>query len=86
MTRPERPLVAATVPLREAAIALGGNPRHAYELVRDGRFPVRTIRVGSRIVVAKADLYALLGVPTTRRLGAEADLPQLGADEHGARE
>ena len=32
---------------------LGTSAQHAYELVREGRFPVRTVRVGKRILVPR---------------------------------
>ena len=36
--------------------------KYGYELIRDGKFPVRTIRVNRRILVPRAELDALLGL------------------------
>lgn len=53
MTEPLEYLGPQTVTLRQATVILGTNWKHAYELVREGRFPVRTVRVGKRILVPR---------------------------------
>lgn len=47
--------------VKSAARRLGISKAHAYNLIRGGQFPVRTIRMGSRIVVPVAALDELLG-------------------------
>lgn len=48
----------------EAAAALMGIGRNsAYEAIRENRFPVRIIKVGSRYLIPRADLESLLGIP-----------------------
>ena len=50
------------IPLRDAYIRLGGkgDPRHAYAMVREHRWPTVTIRLGSRILVPIDALEAYL--------------------------
>jgi hypothetical protein len=43
---------------------LGIGRTKAYELARDGAFPVTVIRVGRRYLVPVAPLLALLGTPS----------------------
>ena len=49
-----------TVPLRVAFRWLGGGKTTGYRLVREGRFPVPTVRLGGRLVVPVAPLERLL--------------------------
>lgn len=51
---------ARTVTVEESARQLGIGRKHAYELIAEGQYPVRSIRIGRRIVVVKADLDRLL--------------------------
>ena len=51
---------AKTVSVRSAAAALGISPSTAYEAIRQNQFPVRVIKVRSRIRIPKAALDALL--------------------------
>ena len=64
---------AETVSLQEAAAILGTSPRHAYQLHRDRRFPVPTIRVGRRIVVSRRALQDLLDGSSVSRPTEAAD-------------
>ena len=50
----------ATVSVEQSALALGCSRSSAYDAIKTGTFPARTIRVGSRIVVATASILALL--------------------------
>jgi hypothetical protein len=50
----------ATVPVSRAASPLGVSRSSAYEAIRRGDFPVKTISVGRRIVVLTADLVRVL--------------------------
>lgn len=53
----------ATVKVELGAAALGCSRAHAYEAIRQGTFPARTLRVGNRIVVVTGSiLEALDGV------------------------
>ena len=47
----------------EAGVFFGLGPGAARALVRQDRFPVPTVLVGSRTMVRLADLCAVLGVP-----------------------
>jgi predicted DNA-binding transcriptional regulator AlpA len=57
----------ATVTMRKACAVLGISTPHGYDLVAEGTFPCRTVRLGHRIVVLRTDLEALVG----GRLAAE---------------
>lgn len=50
----------ATVAVADAASALGCSRAHAYEAIRNGSFPARTLRVGKRIVVVTSSIVAAL--------------------------
>lgn len=50
----------ATVDIVKAGRALGIGRSLAYDLLRRGEFPVRVLRLGSRVRVPTADLIALL--------------------------
>lgn len=50
----------ATVAVGDAASALGCSRAHAYEAIRTGTFPARTLRVGKRIVVVTSSIVAAL--------------------------
>ena len=47
--------------VKSAARRLGISKAYAYALIRDGKFPVRHIRMGNRIVIPTAALEELLG-------------------------
>ena len=49
-----------TVKVEVAARPLGISRSGAYEAIRTGKFPVKTIRVGHRIRVLTADLIRVL--------------------------
>ncbi len=54
----------ATVPLwPDAAGALGLSRTAAYDLVRRGELPVRTLRLGRLLRVPTAELLTVLGIP-----------------------
>jgi len=55
----------ATVDVVKAGRALGIGRSLTYDLLRQGEFPVRVLRLGSRVRVPTADLIALLS-PTDR--------------------
>lgn len=59
-----------TLPLPRAAELLGISRATAYTAVRDGSFPVPTIRVGKRIVVPTKPLLDLLGLDELPELTA----------------
>lgn len=50
----------ATTEVEIAARALGSSRSASYEAIRNGRFPVKTIKVGHRIRVLTADLVRVL--------------------------
>ncbi|WP_311767087.1 helix-turn-helix domain-containing protein [Streptomyces rhizosphaericus] len=52
----------ATVNVTTAGRALGIGRDKAYELIRSGRFPVRTLTLGGTIRVPTAELWKILGV------------------------
>ncbi|WP_432034226.1 DNA-binding protein [Streptomyces antibioticus] len=56
----------ATVNVVTAGRALGISPNTAYELIRNGEFPVRTLRLGSTLKVPTALLWEALGVKGTQ--------------------
>lgn len=56
----------ATVNVVTAARALGSSPNKAYQLIRDGQFPVRTLPLGSTMRVPTAALWKVLGVEAVR--------------------
>ncbi|MET9494292.1 DNA-binding protein [Streptomyces sp. NPDC006552] len=67
MKEPKRPTLAAirstwppTVPVSEAATAIGCGRSWLYEAIKRGESPVKTIPVGNRCVVVTADLVRLL--------------------------
>ena len=52
----------ATVNVVTAARALGISPNKAYQLIREGGFPVGTLSLGSTVRVPTAALWRALGV------------------------
>lgn len=71
MTKLARPTLAdvrkwpATVPVSQAATAIGCSKSHLSDRIKRGESPVKTIPVGTRHVVITADLIRLLcGEPT----------------------
>ncbi|AEM86968.1 hypothetical protein Strvi_7631 [Streptomyces violaceusniger Tu 4113] len=52
----------ATVNVTTAGRALGIGRDKAYELIRSGQFPVRTLPLGGTIRVPTAELWKILGV------------------------
>ncbi|MFD0117668.1 DNA-binding protein [Streptomyces sp. NPDC058320] len=50
----------ATVPITQAAHAIGCSRAHLYARIKNGDSPVKTIPVGTRHVVVTADLVRLL--------------------------
>jgi hypothetical protein len=52
----------ATVNVVTAARALGISSNKAYQLIRDGQFPVATLPLGSTVRVATGALWKVLGV------------------------
>lgn len=61
MTRDELLALPPTTDAETAGRAIGIGRALAYDLVRRGEFPVRTLRLGRRVRVPTADLLALLG-------------------------
>ncbi|MDQ0990774.1 helix-turn-helix domain-containing protein [Streptomyces sp. V3I7] len=61
----------ATVNVTTAGRALGIGRDKAYELVRSGRFPVRTLPLGRTVRVPTAELWRLLGIEPRRGVEAE---------------
>lgn len=63
MTRDELLAQPVAVPLwPTAARALNIGRTVAYQLARDGQFPVPVLRLGASYRVRTADLWALLGI------------------------
>ncbi|GAA1919575.1 helix-turn-helix domain-containing protein [Streptantibioticus ferralitis] len=60
----------ATVNVTTAARALGIGRDKAYELIRSGAFPVRTLPLGGTIRVPTAELWKVLGVEERQATGA----------------
>ncbi len=56
------PPVKQTFTVAEAAAMLGISPWQAYELIKRGDFPVRTLKLGRRVVVPRQPLLDVLGV------------------------
>lgn len=56
----------ATVNVTTAGRALGIGRDKAYELIRKGSFPVRTLTLGRTVRVPTAELWKLLGVGERR--------------------
>jgi predicted site-specific integrase-resolvase len=52
-----------SVDLETAGKAHGIGRTTAYQLAKDGRFPVRVLRVGNKYRVTRADLLRSLGIP-----------------------
>ena len=50
----------ATVPVTDAANAIGVSRSQLYVLIKAGQAPIRTLRVGGRIVVITASLIEAL--------------------------
>lgn len=50
----------ATVTVPRAATALGCSQSQLYDLIKSGRSPVKTIPLGTRVVVITADLVRVL--------------------------
>jgi hypothetical protein len=67
VTTKRRPTLAqvrkwpATVPVPDAALALGFGRASLYEAIKRGESPVKTISVQRRVVVLTADLIRVLG-------------------------
>ncbi|MFI6767269.1 DNA-binding protein [Streptomyces sp. NPDC050355] len=55
----------ATVPIPQAAAAIGCSPSHLRERIKRGESPVKTIPLGTRYVVITADLVRLLSGDST---------------------
>jgi excisionase family DNA binding protein len=53
---------APTMSVREAAPLLGVSAASLYRAVHESRSPVKTIRVGSRVLVVTADLRRVLNL------------------------
>jgi hypothetical protein len=53
--------LGATTDVQTAGAILGIGRTKAYEMVRDGDFPVPVIRIGRRIVVPTPTILTLLG-------------------------
>ena len=66
MTKPSQPTLAevrkwpATVSVAQAATAIGCGKSHLHDRIKRGDCPVKTIPLGSRVVVITADLVRLL--------------------------
>ncbi|MEH0576852.1 MULTISPECIES: DNA-binding protein [Streptomyces] len=57
----------ATVNVVTAARALGIGHNKAYDLIKLGQFPVRTLMMGSTIRIPTAALWEALGIGSLRR-------------------
>lgn len=78
MPSPSRPSLEearewpATVNVAPAAGLLGVSRSTAYEAIKAGTFPARTIQVGSRIVVVTASLLEVVGASALSSGGSAA--------------
>lgn len=68
----EAALSAPTLSVGLVGRAFKMSQNHAYSLVRDGTFPVATVKIGSRIRVPSAKLLIALGLDPTALLMARA--------------
>jgi predicted DNA-binding transcriptional regulator AlpA len=59
----------ATVNVVDAARVLGIGHNKAYELIRNGTFPVRPLVLGSTVRIPTAALWEVLGVGSLRPVG-----------------
>jgi predicted DNA-binding transcriptional regulator AlpA len=50
----------ATVSVEQASLAYGFSRSLGYQLARQGEFPAKVIRVGTRLVVVTADIISQL--------------------------
>lgn len=50
----------ATVSVELAAMAIGVSRAHAYECIKHGTFPARSLRVGTRTQVVTSSILAIL--------------------------
>ena len=62
MTRDELLGLPVTVDLQTAGRAIGCGRAKAYQMHASGQFPVRVLRLGTKLRVVTADLWELLGV------------------------
>jgi hypothetical protein len=62
MSRQELLALPATVDVPTAARALGVSRTQAYELIRTGLWPTRTVRVGRLIKIPTEPILELLGI------------------------
>ena len=56
-----------TFPIQTASKILGIGRNRTYELVKDGRYPVRVLDIGGRMRVSRWDLLAYLGAARPAR-------------------
>jgi predicted site-specific integrase-resolvase len=61
----------ATVNVTTAGRALGIGRDKAYELIRNGKFPVRTLPLGGTVRVPTVELWKVLGIERRRDAGGE---------------
>lgn len=64
--------LGARTDIKTACSVLGISHSLGYQLVREGEFPVRTIRLGNRIIVPVQGLLDLLGIEGAPALGGAA--------------
>lgn len=50
-----------TLSLPQLAAVMGISPSHAYQLAASDELPIRVIRLGRRMVVARRDVEEILG-------------------------
>jgi hypothetical protein len=67
MTLEELLALPPTVNVTTAARALGIGTHKAYNLIRNGSFPVQTLSLGSTVRVPTAALWCVLGVTPPRQ-------------------
>ncbi len=77
MNRDELLALPTTVDVPTAARALNIGRTLAYQLARDGEFPVPVLRLGSRYRVVTSGLLVALGVPPAAGTGAPDVGPSL---------
>lgn len=65
MNETEVEALGVSTDIQTACAALGLSKSAGYLAVREGRFPCRVIRVGSRYIVPTAGLRELLGMGET---------------------
>jgi hypothetical protein len=63
MTTSELENLPAVISIITASKILGIGKNQSYELIKQGRYPIRVLQLNGRYRVSRYDLFAFLGVP-----------------------